>query len=149
MYATTRLKSRRVSSEAADRRLPHLLWWNVEDQRGIHRYGQPGGRGNFLVELTRTPSGIADDEARSAARRRLQHLQHERLRRRDDDAWRHLLLLIARLFGVAHQHPGAMRLHGTADPEAQLGIHRHWRLGLDHRPGRFVHLPVDDEPERS
>src|SRR2546422_7522510 len=55
----------RLDPEAADRTLPHLARGGVEHQAGLGWCGEPGGRRELRVELTRSPSGVAEEQARA------------------------------------------------------------------------------------
>ena len=87
--------------------------------------------------------------ARARRRRCLQQLQRQLLRDRQQHARTDLALLFVRALRFRHQHPRALRIDRPANPELQVGIDAHRRLGLDQRPRRLVHLPVDDETERA
>ena len=86
--------------------------------------------GELLVELAGPPAGVADHDAGAGGRRRLQQLHGQLVRHRQQHARADLALLLVGPVRVGHQHPGPLRLHRPAQPQPQLGIHLHRRLGL-------------------
>src|SRR5687767_9782166 len=147
MNSEARLQLGWVRSEPSKRRLPHQLRRHGEDQRRIDLHRQPRRRRQFLVELTWRPRGAADDDAGAVRGRFLQQLQRQLVRHGQDDAWTNLALLVVRPLGVGAEHPRLLRLDRAADPQPYFGIDFHRRVGLDHRPGRILHLAVHHEPE--
>src|SRR5262245_43689126 len=67
LHAGRDLEHHRIDAEAADRGLPHRLRRRREHELGVRRGGEPRRGGELLVELSRTPAGVAEEQAGSLA----------------------------------------------------------------------------------
>jgi hypothetical protein len=108
------------------------------------------------LELSRPPSGIADDQARARQRVGLEQSSKQIGRRRQIQGFGNPRpsRLVVRLGFVAHQHPAALRLDGTAEPDLKLAFGRESvlllaRLEIHDDPPARHERPIDHEPERS
>ena len=148
VHAGTHLELCRVSAQAADGRLPHQLGRDAEDQRRIDLHRQPGRFGELAIELPRAPDRAADDHARATRRRRLQQVQRQLPRHRQQHAGTHFALVLVRALRLGHHDPRAVRVHRPADEQPEFRIDLYLRIGFHHRVRELVHLPVHDQPER-
>src|SRR5262245_3162277 len=100
-----------IRAEEANRALPHLVRWCVEEQIAIDVAQQPRGLLELGFELTGTPSGVTHNQTRIGGRRRLEQPAQQRGRRgqryavRDLDAAERLRMYLA----VAEQHAASSR----------------------------------------
>src|SRR5262245_11630073 len=125
LYAGRDLQHHRVDAEAADRDLPHRLRRRREHELGVRRSGQPGRGGQLLVELSRAPAGVAEEEAGPLPG----HLRRVGLEDATQDLDRGgqveplgdlLAVLDARI--VPEEEEPALRLDGPARPQHEPAI---------------------------
>ena len=102
----------------------------------------------LLVELTRTPPGIAGKHQRPGSGTRLEHTPQENGRRREKQA-RHdgAVLDVGRLFST--EDPSAIRFDRSAGVESQIVAVLNGWFEANHSRRRLVGRAIQHETERS